>query len=231
MTQADLVYEYLREHYPDNTPIFMSEIKLRVGIKESTIRQALKRLVEENRIKRFDQGIYYFPKKTIFRSGSVLSIDEVIRKKYLVDEGGHCCGYVGGLLFANQIGLTPQVPMVYEVFSNRATTDCRRVRLAGFRIILRKPRVRIDDDNCQILQFLDLLSEVMTFAELDGEDITACLARYMRCKKKVLSPSSATYHTIQMGYIKVCMRWEFYMAYLYEAREDRKVLGLRTFEE
>ena len=41
------------------------------------------------------------------------------KKKYLQD-GVNCCGYVGGILFANQLGLTTQVPTLYEVY-----TRCR----------------------------------------------------------------------------------------------------------
>ena len=49
---------------------------------------------------------------------SSLSIDEVIRKKYLQD-GVNRCGYVGGILLANQLGLTTQVPDLFDVFTNK----------------------------------------------------------------------------------------------------------------
>lgn len=97
------------------------------------------------------------PKKSMFRSGSILSVDEVIRKKYLQD-GINCCGYMGEILFANQLGLTTQVPALYEVYTNKATTEYRETRLANLRVILRKTYCEID---AEILQFLDLIKEVV----------------------------------------------------------------------
>ena len=102
-----------------------------------------------------ETNLYEPRHKVMFRSGSSLSVDEVIRRKYLAD-GGNCCGYVGGILFANQLGLTTQVPGVYEVYTNKATTEYRETRLANLRVILRKPYCVIDEKNAATLQFLDL---------------------------------------------------------------------------
>ena len=151
-------------------------------MKDVSVRQQLKKLTTDGRLKRFDTGIYYFPKKSMFRSGSMLPVEEVIKKKYLMDGAGRC-GYVGGMLFANQIGITTQVPMVYEVYTNKATTDYRETRLANLRVILRKPYVAIDDQNANTLQFLDLLKEVVDISEVDGAELTDRLVDYMKKKK------------------------------------------------
>ena len=58
-------------------------------------------------------GIYFLPKKTIFKSGSQLAPEKVLECKYLRDKDERC-GYVSGLMFFNQMGLTTQVPMMYE---------------------------------------------------------------------------------------------------------------------
>ena len=108
MTRTDVLFEQLRNQYKENEPILLSEIKF------ASTRQQMKRLTEEGKLKKFDTGIYYIPKASIFRSGSVLSIESVLNKKYLFDNNKRC-GYIGGLLFANKIGLTTQVPMVYEI--------------------------------------------------------------------------------------------------------------------
>ena len=181
MSQIDIVYEYLRERYADNEPIFLSDICI-PDMKDVSVRQQLKKLTTDGRLKRFDTGIYYFPKKSMFRSGSMLPVEEVIKKKYLMDGAGRC-GYVGGMLFANQIGITTQVPMVYEVYTNKATTDYRETRLANLRVILRKPYVTIDDQNANTLQFLDLLKEVVDISEVDGAELTDRLVDYMKKKK------------------------------------------------
>ena len=174
------VYSYIESNYQPNEPIFLSELNI-PGMKAVSVRQQMKKLTESGHLKRFDTGIYYIPKKSMFRSGSTLSVDEVIRRKYLAD-GGNCCGYVGGILFANQLGLTTQVPGAYEIYTNKATTDYRETQLANLRVILRKPYCAIDEKNAETLQFLDLLKEIVDISEVDGEELTNRLIGYMKKK-------------------------------------------------
>ena len=180
MALINEVYEYIENKYKPNEPIFLAELDI-PDMKPISVRQQMKKLTEEGRLKRFDAGIYYIPKKSMFRSGSTLSIDEVIRKKYLQD-GVNRCGYVGGILFANQLGLTTQVPALYEVYTNKATTEYRETRLANLRVILRKPYCEIDTENAETLQFLDLIKEVVDISEVDGEELTKRLLGYMKKK-------------------------------------------------
>lgn len=174
------VYSYIENNYRPNEPIFLSELNI-PGMKAVSVRQQMKKLTESGQLKRFDTGIYYIPKKSMFRSGSTLSVDEVIRRKYLAD-GENCCGYVGGILFANQLGLTTQVPAVYEIYTNKATTEYRETELANLRVILRKPYCTIDEKNVATLQFLDLLKEIVDVSEVDGEELTNRLIGYMKKK-------------------------------------------------
>ena len=174
------VYSYIENNYQPNEPIFLSELNI-PGMKAVSVRQQMKKLTESGQLKRFDTGIYYIPKKSMFRSGSTLSVDEVIRRKYLAD-GENCCGYVGGILFANQLGLTTQVPGVYEIYTNKATTEYRETQLANLRVILRKPYCVIDEKNATTLQFLDLLKEIVDISEIDGEELTNRLIGYMKKK-------------------------------------------------
>ena len=184
------VYSYITSNYQPNEPIFLSELK-RPDIKAVSVRQQMKKLMESGQIKRFDMGIYYIPKKSMFRSGSTLSVDEVIRKKYLAD-GENCCGYVGGIFFANQLGLTTQVPGVYEIYTNKATTEYRETHIAKLRVILRKPYCQIDEKNVATLQFLDLLKEIVDISEVDGEELTNRLISYMK-KKSIGFESMRTF--------------------------------------
>ena len=74
------VYSYIENNYRPNEPIFLSELNV-LGMKSVSVRQQMKKLTESGQLKRFDTGIYYIPKKSMFRSGSTLSVDEVIKKK------------------------------------------------------------------------------------------------------------------------------------------------------
>ncbi|MCD7817857.1 MAG: hypothetical protein LUH07_02240, partial [Lachnospiraceae bacterium] len=71
------LYDYLRSKYQLNEPIFSSEISIE-GISDVNIRRQLKKLTDEGMIKRYDTGIYYLPAKSIFKSGSQISPEQVI---------------------------------------------------------------------------------------------------------------------------------------------------------
>lgn len=183
VVMIDAVYDYLRKNYKVNEPIFLEDINI-PGVKEETVRQQMKELVEDGRIQRFDTGIYYISRKSMFRFGSMLSVDDVIRKKYLM-EGDVCCGYLSGVLFANQIGLTTQVPMVYEIYTNKAESDYQATTIGNLRVIVRRPCVEVDDKNVSVLQFLDLMREVGDISELDGAELTDRLLKYMKANNMV----------------------------------------------
>ena len=90
MAQNETVYAFLTKTYQPNEPIFLSEVRV-PGVKESSVRQQFKKLTEDGLLKRFDTGVYYLPAKSMFRSGSALSVDEVIRQSARIDFSGSGC--------------------------------------------------------------------------------------------------------------------------------------------
>ena len=181
MTGYERVYEYLKNLYGLNEPIFLSEVNV-PEVSSAALRQQLKKLTTDGKVKRFDTGIYYLPEKSIFRSGSTLSVDEVINKKYLM-EGTEQCGYMSGIMFANLLGLTTQMPGMYEIYTNKATTDYRETKLVNIRVIIKRPYVKVNKDNATVLQFLDLLKEVVDISEVEGEELKYRLLEYMKKKE------------------------------------------------
>ena len=173
-----MLYEYLKENYGENVPIYISRLKVE-GMSENTLRQQVKRLTDAGLLKRYDTGIYFIPKKSVFKSGSTLSVEQVLNDKYL-REGEKRCGYQSGILFANQLGLTTQVPMIYEIVTNKASREYREITVAKTRVILRRPRTEINEDNFRALQFLDLMKDVDMVSELEGKRLTERLLAYMR---------------------------------------------------
>lgn len=171
------LYEYLLDNYKENEPIFLTDIQI-AGMTRINVRQRIKKLADAGKVKRFDNGIYFLPKKTIFKSGSQLALEKVLECKYLRDKDKRC-GYVSGLMFFNQMGLTTQVPMLYEVVSNKATNDYRETSLAKFRVIVRKPKVPVTEKNYKALQFLDMLKDVDVYSEVTGKPLQDRLYCYM----------------------------------------------------
>ena len=173
----ETLYEYLLDNYKENEPIFLADLQVD-GMTRTNVRQQIKKLTDTGKVKRFDNGIYFLPKKTIFKSGSQLAPEKALECKYLRDKDERC-GYVSGLMFFNQMGLTTQVPMMYEVVSNKATNDYRETSLAKSRVIVRKPKVPVTEKNYKALQFLDMLKDVDVYSELTGKPLQDRLYRYM----------------------------------------------------
>lgn len=173
-----MLYDYLMENYGENTPIFVSELDIE-GLNESTLRVQIKKMTDAGMLKRFDTGIYFIPKKTIFKSGSTISVMQVIEKKYLKNKG-NVCGYLSGYMLVNMAGLTTQVPAVYEVVSNNATTDCRKIMISKTRVIVRRPKVSVTNENVRILQFLDLLKDVDVYSEEEGDNLKKRMLEIMK---------------------------------------------------
>ena len=173
----ETLYEYLLDNYKENEPIFLVDLQVD-GMTRTNVRQQIKKLTDTGKVKRFDNGIYFLPKKTIFKSGSQLAPEKVLECKYLRDKDERC-GYVSGLMFFNQMGLTTQVPMMYEVVSNKATNDYRETSLAKSRVIVRKPKVPVTEKNYKDLQFLDMLKDVDVYSEVTGKPLQERLYRHM----------------------------------------------------
>lgn len=173
-----MLYDYLMENYGENTPIFVSELDIE-GLNDSTLRVQIKKMTDAGMLKRFDTGIYFIPKKTIFKSGSTISVMQVIEKKYLKNKG-NVCGYLSGYMLVNMAGLTTQVPAVYEVVSNNATTDYRKIMISKTRVIVRRPKVSVTNENVRILQFLDLLKDVDVYSEEEGDNLKKRMLEIMK---------------------------------------------------
>lgn len=173
-----MLYDYLMENYGENTPIFVSELDIE-GLNENTLRVQIKKMTDAGMLKRFDTGIYFIPKKTIFKSGSTISAMQVIEKKYLKNKD-KVCGYLSGYMLVNMVGLTTQVPVVYEVVSNNATTDYRKIMINKTRVIVRRPKVPVTNENVRILQFLDLIKDIDVYSEEEGNSLKKRMLEIMK---------------------------------------------------
>lgn len=176
-----MLYEYLKENYKENEPIFISELQYK-NLNMNAIRQQILNLTNKNLLIRYDTGIYFIPGKSIFKTSKTLNQNKVIEKKY-ISTNDEIVGYFSGLNFANRIGITTQVPNLYEVVSNKATCDYRELKIGSTKIILRKPRTKITKENYLELQFLDMIKEIDNLSILDKEENKKIVLNYMNMAK------------------------------------------------
>lgn len=170
-----MVYEYITENYKPGEPIFLSDIKID-GITNENLRYHLKKLTDDGVLNRFEQGVYYIPKKGVV--GEIpLSPDKYMYYKF-INKKNNNFGFYSGNTLANKMHLSNQVPNKIEITSNNAPTKMKEFIVDGRKYIVRKAIVEITNDNCKVLQLLECLKDVDKYAD-DDENIKQILTDYI----------------------------------------------------
>jgi hypothetical protein len=170
-----LVYDYIIENFKNGEPIFLSELP---GESKDYLRQEMKKLVDEGKLERLYNGVYYLSYVTILGTKGKISVDKYIEKKYL-ETDGKTSGYITGLQMANKYGFTTQNPACYEVCSNEASTKQRKQEIDGNTIVVYKPVADINEENKAALQFLDLMLVIDKYSEISGAELVNKLKKYV----------------------------------------------------
>ncbi len=176
-----MLKSYLMENYGYNEPIFLNDLSIE-GLSENAVRQSVKRLVANGFLERYDNGIYYIPKQGGLLGKSYLDPFLVIMRKY-VQNKSETYGYVTGISFANQLGLTTQMPAVIEVVTNREATNGRMIMVGNLKVRIKKPSVTISDSNAEILQLLDSIGQAEKYTELPLDETIDTMISYIKKKR------------------------------------------------
>jgi len=179
-----MLYDYLINKYKPGEPIFLADVKI-TGISDSTVRQYIKILCDSGKLIRYENGIYYLPKKSVIKGVISLSPYQVAFS-YYIEKNNNISGYLSGYSFANQLGITTQVPVTIDIVSNNTGTSVKKVFIKNQTIVLRKPRVTVTKDNYLILQFLDLLKDIEKYSELPLAQCKEILKNYILKTKLTL---------------------------------------------
>lgn len=171
--------QMLENEYATNEPIFLGDIK---SYNQNTLRQKMKRLVDDGSLKRFDNGVYYLPQKSKILGREYFDINKVVVAKY-IKKSDQIFGYYSGLTFANQIGISSQVPVQKEIVSNKEKTNGRVVEISSSFFRLKKSRINISTNNWQLLQLLDLINDIEKWSEISKEEEIERLRNFITEKK------------------------------------------------
>lgn len=151
--------ERLKNKFGVNQPIFTSEILEEMSeYSRPRVFQLLKKAEQEETLIKFDRGIYYIPTETRYGK-SLISVEQVIRKKYISDKD-NVFGIYGGLQMQQSFMLTYQIPTTIEVVTNNETMWIREIKLKNRNIILRKSRFPITKENVDVYTILELFSNI-----------------------------------------------------------------------
>ena len=79
-----MIYDYIKERYGKGEAIFLSELP---GKSRGYLRLEMKKLVDEGKLERLSNGVYYLPYTTILGTKGRVSMKKYIEKKYLSKNG------------------------------------------------------------------------------------------------------------------------------------------------
>ena len=136
-------------------------------------------MLKSGDLARFDTGIYYLPKASRLLKKSYLDPMKVIMRKY-VQSTTETYGYFAGAIFANQIGLTTQMPATLEIVTSRESTKGRTVIVGSQAVRLKRPATTITSENAGLLQFLDAVSQAEKYSELSDSGTGILLKNYAK---------------------------------------------------
>lgn len=201
-----MLKDYLMENYGYNEPIFINDLFIE-GISENAVRQSVKRLAASGFLERYDSGIYYIPKRGGILGKSYLDPNIVIMRKYVQNKSDKY-GYVTGLSFANELGLTTQMPAIIEVVTNREATNGRMAMVGNQKVRVKKSSVPISESNAELLQLLDAIGQAEKYTELTIKETIEKLIVYMRKKRFTQKQLSEVSYILTGTTAKKLIEWE-----------------------
>ena len=176
-----MLLDYLKSHFGPGKPIFTSDAES-LGLSAGNLRQQFKKLVDAGELSRFEPGIYFLPDKN--HEYYPISTNMVAEYKYITN-GEDVYGYFSGYTFANQLGICLQVPYKEEIVSNNATAIVREVKVGRIPFVVRRSKIAITRDNCDVLQLLDLLKDVEEYTDYECEEEAPDLIRRHIIRNKI----------------------------------------------
>lgn len=202
-----MLKDYLIETYGCNEPIFISEVRV-PGMNENALRQYFKRLVTSGDLMRFDTGIYYVPSPARVLKQSCLDPMKVVCRKYISSaDQNQIYGYFSGAVFANQLGLTSQMPSVLDIVTEKESTKGRTVTVGSQRLRLKRPSVRITKENAGLQQFLSAVSQAEIYSELSEEETAEVLRRYAGKERYTKALLTSIFSSVTGPTAKKLIKW------------------------
>lgn len=172
-----MLYDYIIHNYKEGEPIFFGDLLIE-GVTKSAVNQQLKTLCKHGKLVKYETGVYYIPKKTLLKSAVGPTADMVARYRF-ISKGDSIDGFYAGNTFANQLGITTQVPRVVEIVSNNTKSAAREIEIGSRKFFVKKPVTPITAENVYILQLLELIKNIDAYLDYSYEDVKEKLAEYI----------------------------------------------------
>ncbi len=155
----------LNKKFKKDEPIFIEDILEALNeYSRATIFRNIAKAKENDELKQFSKGIYYLPEGN---KSSRICDSDVVEKRYIANEREEY-GMYTGIQLLNFFNVTTQMPVVFEIVTNKESTRKREVEVNGKKYILRKPRIEINNNNFDAYRVLELMNNLDKDEELDN---------------------------------------------------------------
>lgn len=168
-----MVIESLKKQYKPCEPIVLNDMKW-LKLKPGALRQAFKRMSDKGIVKRYMNGVYYFPDK-----GRMPTIEDVIRGMYIGDRR-KTFGYYSGHAFGRVLKVTGRVDPYPVIVTNKENSRGRYRKVASEMVYLKKPYADITRDNVDVMAVLDFMREWKTYSDLDESETFIRIKEYLK---------------------------------------------------
>ena len=143
----------------------------------NNVKVILNKMNKEGILETAYNGIYYSPVDNIYGKMAIGNRD-IINYKYITDKKGNIKGYITGAKLFNEAHLTTQVPNVIDIATNECN-NYNKYNNTSLNVIIRKPKMKIDNDNYKYLQLFDLI-ENKDKITIEVDNIDDVLYRFIK---------------------------------------------------
>jgi hypothetical protein len=172
-----MLYDYIVKTYKEGEPIFFADLLVE-GISKPAASQQLKTLCNNGKLVKYENGVYYIPKKSLLKSSVGPSADTVAKYRF-IQKGDRIYGFYAGNTFANQLGLSTQVPRIVEIVSNNTNSAPREVIIGKRTFFVKKPIAPVTAENVYVLQMLEFLKDLDKYLDYSYEVAKQKFAEYI----------------------------------------------------
>jgi hypothetical protein len=156
--EKEELVERLEKRFGKNEPIFTKDImEAWSEYSRPRIFQLIKILCDDGKLTKDVPGVYYFPEESIWYGTFSLDTMKIVERRYMRYKG-KVFGYYSGQTLMNKVGLSNQVPNSSEIVTMNETTRVRTVMIDGFKFILRRAKIEINENNAPMMQLLEIFN-------------------------------------------------------------------------
>ena len=162
------LFKYLKDNYKEAEPILLKDLK-NLNISYDNLRQKLKKLTDQGYLYRISDGVYSY--------GDKAEVNKIIENRF-IKRNNKIFGYYTKKSLLKYLGFDIDTE-IEEIITNDFKAIVREIDFAGVKLKVRHSKILINNDNCYILQFLDLIKDLSNY-EINQYDLERKLRKYIK---------------------------------------------------